>query len=45
MAPWVLADGVRREVADVILDPQWSALLHDDDEGRVTNVSQLRYPT
>jgi len=45
MAPWVLADGVRREVADVILDPQWSAVLHDDDEGRVTNVSQLRYPT
>lgn len=45
MAPWVLADGTRREVADVILDPQWSALLHDDDEGRVTNVAQLRYPT
>lgn len=45
MAPWVIADGTRREVADVILDPQWSAVLHDDNEGRVTNASQLRYPT
>lgn len=45
MAPWVLADGVRRNVADVILDPQWSAVLHDDNEGRVTDASQLRYPT
>lgn len=45
MAPVVEIDGVRRSVAEAMLDPQVSALIHDDDEGRVTDASQLRYPT
>ena len=30
---------------EAMTDAQWSAVLHDDNEGRITNASQLRYPT
>jgi hypothetical protein len=45
VAPQVEVDGVVRELRDVLLDPQVSWLLHDDNEGRVTDAAQLRYLT